>query len=103
LRGTRLRHFFKEALVDYLPAEIIAKQKHGFGLPVGAWLKSDRHLRTLASDHLMALRTRGIVHARFIDKLLDDHLDAHAAYYGTMVWILMMLELWFQRHASASR
>jgi asparagine synthase (glutamine-hydrolysing) len=103
LRGTRLRHFFKEALVDYLPAEIIAKQKHGFGLPVGAWLKSDPHLRTLASDHLMALRTRGIVRARFIDKLLDDHLDAHAAYYGTMVWILMMLELWFQRHASASR
>jgi len=100
LRGTRLRHFFKEALSDYLPAEIIAKQKHGFGLPVGAWLQSHNGLRTLASDSLSALRKRGIVRPEFIDRLLDDHLAAHAGYYGTMVWILMMLELWFERHAS---
>lgn len=100
LRGTRLRHFFKEALSDYLPAEIIAKQKHGFGLPVGAWLESHAGLRTLASDSLSTLRERGIVRPEFIDRLLDDHLAAHAGYYGTMVWILMMLELWFQRHAT---
>jgi asparagine synthase (glutamine-hydrolysing) len=96
LRGTRLRHFFKEALADYLPAEIIAKQKHGFGLPVGAWLQSNAQLRALASDNLMALRARGIVRPEFIDRLLADHLAAHAGYYGTMVWVLMMLELWFQ-------
>ncbi len=103
LRGTRLRHFFKEALADFLPGEIIAKQKHGFGLPVGAWLQSNAGLRTLASDSLMTLRGRGIVRPEFVDRLLDDHLAAHAAYYGTMVWILMMLELWFQRHSSGNR
>ena len=97
LRGARLRYFFKKALADYLPAEIIAKQKHGFGLPVGTWLQSNAQLRSLASDSLMTLRARGIVRAEFIDRLLADHLAAHAGYYGTMVWILMMLELWFQR------
>jgi asparagine synthase (glutamine-hydrolysing) len=99
LRGTRLRHFFKEALSDFLPAEIIDKQKHGFGLPVGAWLQSDPQLRALASDSLVTLRGRGFVRAEFVDRLLDDHLASHAGYYGTMVWVLMMLELWFQRHA----
>ena len=99
LRGTRLRPFFKEALADYLPPETIAKQKHGFGLPVGTWLQSHANLRALASDSLMTLRARGIVRGDFIDRLLGDHLAAHAGYYGTMVWILMMLELWFQRHA----
>ena len=33
-----------------------------------------------------------------IDALLTRHLAAHAGYYGTLVWILMMLEFWFQRH-----
>jgi hypothetical protein len=33
LRGMRLRWFFKKALSDFLPPEIIAKKKHGFGLP----------------------------------------------------------------------
>jgi asparagine synthase (glutamine-hydrolysing) len=99
LKGTRLRPFFKEALADYLHPETIAKEKHGFGLPVGAWLQSDARLRALASDSLATLRARGIVRGEFIDRLLGDHLAAHAGYYGTMIWILMMLELWFQRQA----
>ena len=99
LKGTRLRPFFKEALADYLPAETIAKQKHGFGLPVGAWLQAHAPLRALASDSLATLRARGIVRGEFIDRLLGEHLGAHAGYYGTMVWVLMMLELWFQHRA----
>jgi asparagine synthase (glutamine-hydrolysing) len=100
LRGTTLRYFFKEALRDLLPAEILTKEKHGFGLPVGAWLQSHAPLRTLAADSLTALRARQIVQPDFIDRLLDRHLDEHAGYYGTMVWVLMMLELWYQKHAS---
>jgi len=101
LRGTRLRYFFKEALKDFLPPEIIAKQKHGFGLPVGAWLQKPDGLRTLAGDTLATLRRRHIVRGDFLDRLLDEHLADHARYYGTMVWILMMLELWFQRAGEA--
>ncbi len=48
VRGLRLRHFFKEALADFLPPEIIAKKKHGFGLPVGVWLVRDKAFRGLA-------------------------------------------------------
>ena len=45
LRGTRLRYFFKEALRDFLPEATIAKQKHGFGLPAGVWLRDNTPLR----------------------------------------------------------
>jgi asparagine synthase (glutamine-hydrolysing) len=92
-----LRWFFKESLRDFLPARIIAKEKHGFGLPVGAWLRSHRPLREMASDSLGGLRGRGIVRADFLDRLVDRHLDEHPGYYGVMVWILMTLELWFRR------
>ncbi len=102
LRGTQLRYFFKQALRDFLPAEILAKTKHGFGLPVGTWLQSYRPLHSLAADSLASLRARRIVRAAFIDQLLDEHLASHAEYYGAMIWVLMMLEWWFQRHAGGA-
>ena len=94
LRGTQLRWFFKHALKDFLPREIITKQKHGFGLPVGAWLVGHPPLRALAVDGIAILRKRGIVQSRFCDDLLANKLPKHPAYYGTMVWVLMMLGLW---------
>jgi asparagine synthase (glutamine-hydrolysing) len=98
LRRTKLRYFFKEALREFLPAEILAKKKHGFGLPVGEWLRTYAPLRELAGDSLGALKRRRIVRSEMIDALLTRHLAVHAGYYGTLVWILMMLELWFQHH-----
>jgi asparagine synthase (glutamine-hydrolysing) len=97
LKGTKLRYFFKEALRGFLPEEIIAKQKHGFGLPFGVWLQHHKPLQTLASDSLSDLKSRNIIRADFIDKLLGQHLGEHAGYHGTMVWVLMMLEQWYRQ------
>jgi len=99
LKGTTLRYFFKEALRDFLPGEIIAKTKHGFGLPFGPWLQTYRPLRQLALDSLADLKKRGIVRPEFVDELTSTHVESHASYYGTMVWVLMLLEQWLsQRH-----
>jgi asparagine synthase (glutamine-hydrolysing) len=98
LKGTRLRYFFKESLRGFLPEEIIAKTKHGFGLPFGPWLQTHRPLRQLALDSLSDLKKRDIVRPEFIDDLISTHVESHASYYGTMVWVLMMLEHWFKRH-----
>ncbi|MES2116722.1 MAG: asparagine synthase-related protein [Pseudomonadota bacterium] len=103
LHGTRLRHFFRAALSDTLPPAILNKRKHGFGLPVGHWLHSHARLRSLAGDSLSDLKRRHIVRPAFIDALLDTHLASHPPYHGTMVWVLMMLEQWFQRRAGARR
>lgn len=97
LKGTKLRYFFKEALRGTLPDEIITKQKHGFGLPFGVWLQNHKPLQALAADSLNSLKSRHIVRAEFIDRLLGQHLDEHAGYHGTMVWVLMMLEQWFRQ------
>ena len=94
LRGTTLRWFFKQALSDFLPPAVITKQKQGFGLPVGEWLIGHRPLFDLAADSIGTLRHRGIVQPRFIDELLATRLREHPAYFGTMVWVLMMLGLW---------
>jgi asparagine synthase (glutamine-hydrolysing) len=101
LRGTTLRYFFKRALSDFLPPAIIAKQKHGFGLPFGVWLTKDKQLRELAGDSLTGIGARGIVRREFVAQLLDRDLAVHPGYYGSMVWILMMLEQWYRREQRA--
>lgn len=99
LKGLKLRWFFKEALRGFLPDEIIAKKKQGFGLPFGVWANRHEGLRRLATDSLQCLAGRGIVRPDFIATLLDEHLPAHPGYYGEMVWILVMLEQWMRAHA----
>lgn len=100
LKGTKLRYFFKEALRGFLPDEIIAKKKHGFGLPFGIWLQQHKMLQAQAADSLNDLRSRKIVRPDFIDKLLGQHLHEHPSYHGTMVWLLMMMEYWYKQRVS---
>jgi asparagine synthase (glutamine-hydrolysing) len=102
LKRTRLRYFFKEALRGFLPDEIIAKTKHGFGLPFGPWLMEHESLRQIAFDSLMDLKRRAIVRPQFIDELRSDMVSAHPQYYGTMVWLLMMLEQWIRGSGALS-
>jgi asparagine synthase (glutamine-hydrolysing) len=99
LRGRQLRWFFKEALRGFLPPEIITKKKQGFGLPFGVWALRNEGLHRLASDSVNSFATRGIVQPAFARQLLEVYLPTHPHYYGTMVWILMMLEQWLRGHA----
>ena len=94
LRGTKLRWFFKEALRDFLPPEVLSKEKHGFGLPVGAWLVGHKPLLVLATESIRSLARHNIVQPRFVDELLGSRLQEHPGYFGNMVWVLMMLGLW---------
>jgi len=98
IRGTELRTFFKRAMSGFLPTAIINKPKHGFGLPFGVWLKSDRALREMIYSHLTDLKARRIVDAQFIDELISQHREGHASYFGYAIWDLAMLEAWMARH-----
>ncbi len=95
LRGYKLRYFFKQALKNHLPVEILNKSKHGFGLPVGVWMDSYEPLREVAYESLYALSGRGIVQAGFIKEIQRLHAE-HPSYYGVMIWVMMMLEQWLQ-------
>jgi asparagine synthase (glutamine-hydrolysing) len=97
--GARLRPFFKSALADFLPKAILEKKKHGFGLPFGHWLVNHSGLRRLAIVSLESFRHRGVIRESFLNDFLTKRLHEHAGYYGELVWIMMMLELWMQRHA----
>jgi asparagine synthase (glutamine-hydrolysing) len=56
-------------------------------------------LQKLARDTLGTFANRGIVQPAFARRLLQDYLPTHPGYYGELVWIFAMLELWLRSHA----
>lgn len=103
LKDGRLRAFFKDAFRDFLPSKIIAKKKHGFGMPFYEWTRDHPTLRALAYDNLRSLGGRHLLRGDFIDKVMTEHARAEATAYDGLVWDLMMLELWLQHHSTDGR
>lgn len=103
LKGGKLRHFYKKSLSGWLPDATITKKKQGFGLPFGVWMQSHEPLRDLAYDNLLSLRKRDYLRDDFIDKLVRLHREGHAAYYGELIWILTVLELWLSHYEQTAR
>ena len=103
VRGTEKRYIFKQAFRDLLPKEILAKVKHGFGLPTSDWLKKHPGFRELGRDTLLSRRSldRGYFAPGAVEELFRLHEADHTPFYGDRLWTLLMLELWHQRHGGA--
>ncbi|MDH3467237.1 MAG: asparagine synthase-related protein [Gammaproteobacteria bacterium] len=100
IKGYELRTFFKNAVKGFVPDMVISKEKHGFGLPFGVWLKEDLPLQNLVYGSLESLRHRNIFETAFLDRVVAEHKEGHASYYGYAIWDLVMLEQWLTHHAS---
>lgn len=96
VKGFQKRYLFKRAFEELLPVEIREKKKHGFGIPVSTWLKSDQRLRALAHDTLLSARafSRGYFKRRLIEDLFRKHEADDTSYYGDTLWTFLALELW---------
>lgn len=101
LKGGKLRAFFKWAYADLLPPETRRKRKHGFGLPIAGWLKTDARLNEMMRD--LVTGTSSVSRRYFrpagLEDLIARHTDDSTTFYGTILWNLMMLELWHRKRA----
>lgn len=100
VRGLEKRYLFKRATQGFLPPAILKKKKHGFGLPIGIWLKTDPNFRTMARDVLLSPKTyqRGYFQRQFVEKLFAGLEQDDTPYFGDLLWVFLMLELWHRKH-----
>ena len=89
-----LRKFYKGAFADFLSPLTISKPKQGFGLPFGVWMKTEVKLKSITHQCLQELKKRRIFQPDFIDLVLDKHDSEHSHYYGELIWVMVILELW---------
>jgi asparagine synthase (glutamine-hydrolysing) len=95
VRGGRLKYILREAFSDLVPAEILNRRKHGFGVPLGRWFRGEQ--RGLAEELLLRpeSRSRQFLEVGPVRQLLDEHRRG-AGPHGDRLWSLVNLELWFR-------
>ena len=96
LRGMEGKYLLRRLMDGRLPAELVSRQKMGFGIPIDAWFRGD--LAALARDALdpVRVRERGIFDETVVSRLLAEHSSGRRN-HGRRLWSLVQLELWLQR------
>jgi len=95
LKGATTKYILKESARGLLPDEIINRKKHGFGVPLGAWLQNDI---SPVRDILLSqtARERGLLNMTVVERLIDEHASGKRD-HNRQLWTLLTLEEWHRR------
>lgn len=101
VRLTRRKWLLKRALRGLVPDSILFRKKHGFAIPVSAWLRGP--LRPLLEDLLgeQSLGQTGIFQPGEVRRMMEEH-TAGRADHRKPLWAILMFELWRRRWAEAA-
>ncbi len=96
IRGLSLKRVLKAAVRDLLPPEILNRRKHGFGVPLDRWFRTD--LRDYVRGTLCGPKARVRNHLRpdAVNRLVAEH-ERGAADHGHALWTLLTLEVFLER------
>jgi asparagine synthase (glutamine-hydrolysing) len=97
IKGGRVKHILKEAVVDLLPGELLARPKEGFIMPVNEWLVGSLKGYVQATLAPERLARHGLFRAAAIQQMMDAHYRG-TANLGNQIWNLLMLQLWWERY-----
>jgi asparagine synthase (glutamine-hydrolysing) len=100
MKGNETKHIFKQAIADFVPAEILNRPKQGFGVPIQQWINQQLRGRIRETLTGSRARSRGLVEPRYVHLLLDEH-ERNRRDHSTQLWALFMLELWQQTFQDA--
>ncbi|MEJ2148121.1 MAG: asparagine synthase (glutamine-hydrolyzing) [Chloroflexota bacterium] len=97
LHQGKTKYILKQAMRGLLPDSIIDRQKHGFGVPVGAWFRGELagYVRAVLLGE--SALGRGIFDRSGLEAMLETHLSGEAD-LGHALWTLLTFELWMQRY-----
>jgi asparagine synthase (glutamine-hydrolysing) len=95
LSGFTTKRILRDAVRGIVPASILRRRKMGFPVPFAAW--SAARWNGVVREVLLDRRTRerGIIQARAVEHLLEDHRHGRRR-GGDALWALLNLELWYR-------
>jgi asparagine synthase (glutamine-hydrolysing) len=102
IRNTEQKYILKQAFRDDLPAEILKREKTGFGMPLGDWLRHD--LRALTRDTLLSPNSciSSLLRTEKVRMMLDEHASRKRN-WQVQLWRLLVLESWMKANSTRGR
>ena len=94
------KHILREAMKEWLPAEVLRQKKAGFGAPVDHWISEDLH--EMIEDLLSTeqIEKRGLFKPAAVRKIIKEHRTGKQD-WGLQVWQFLTLELWMRTFLDA--
>ncbi|TPV62104.1 asparagine synthase (glutamine-hydrolyzing) [Aestuariibacter sp. GS-14] len=91
------KHILKEAFKPLLPNDILYRKKMGFSVPLDQWLRDE--IKAIAEKYLFAEQAGLLTYfnASAIKQLWNQH-QSGSHQHGTVLWSLLMFEMWYQRY-----
>jgi asparagine synthase (glutamine-hydrolysing) len=96
LQGRTGKYILKKALENYLPGEILDRDKMGFAVPLATWLRND--LKEMAQSLLLSRQDDGLLNQAVVQRVWNEHQSGWLD-RSTELWTLLMFRLW-QRQVS---
>lgn len=91
----QVKPLLRAACEPLVPPEVWDRRKHGFGVPMGRWMRED--LRPLVEDELLAAdsRVRPLLREGAVGRLWAEHTGRRRD-HGGRLWTLLTLERWLR-------
>ena len=95
LRGGRTKIILRRAFADLLPRSVTKRGKMGFGVPLGAWFRTE--LKDYIGDLLLdsSARYKSFLSAHCVQQLVRRH-QAGEVNAGLQLWSILCFEVWLR-------
>lgn len=95
IRGLRTKVILRKLARNYLPEQIVQRQKQGFMFPIASWFREELYL-LLSQTLLNSFFVReGLFSKEAVQSLLDEHRTRRFDHH-VRLWMLLNLEIWHQ-------
>lgn len=96
LKGNNKKYILKETFKDILPRHILNAPKHGFGVPVGEWLKKELKNDLLELTERDFIKNQGLFKHEYIEKIIHEHLSG-VNDFSFQLWTLFVFQKWYKK------
>ncbi|MFT6920158.1 MAG: asparagine synthase (glutamine-hydrolyzing), partial [Cognaticolwellia sp.] len=96
------KHILKEAFKPMLPDGILYRKKMGFSVPLANWFRHE--IKDIGQHHLIdnAKGLKSIFNPNEIKNIWLEH-QSQSADHGTLLWSMLMYEMWWLKYATAEQ
>jgi asparagine synthase (glutamine-hydrolysing) len=95
IRGGQLKFVLRRLAEEYLPAQIVRRDKQGFMFPIAYWFRNDWYpaLSDLLLDSFFV--REGLFRRQGVQQLLQEHREGRVDNH-VRLWMLLNLAIWHQ-------
>lgn len=97
IKGNQKKYILKKTFENYFPKGFLNKSKHGFGVPVGDWLRSSLREELMSYSELHFLQNQQIFQPEYIQRLVNEHLSATKD-HTFKVWTFYIFQKWYKHN-----